>query len=267
MAIGSHARTNQLLRCLTPYPLVVAAAGCAATIDESKVVDLTYAFDEQTIYWPTARRFELERVAHGHDAEGRWYASNDFCASEHGGTHLDAPIHFAEGRWSTEAIPIERLIGPSRVIDVSRKCAADRDYRVQPEDILEHEARHGPIRAGTIVLIRTGFGAFYPDAKRYLGSDVRGVAENLHFPGIGEAAARALVERRIDAVGIDTASLDHGPSTDFIAHRVLNGANVPGLENVANLDRLPPAGAMVIALPMKIKGGSGGPCRIVAILP
>ena len=258
---------------------VIVLGGCTAEVrltgapdrglivDESKVIDLTHPFDERTIYWPTAQRFELDRVAWGKNQAGWWYASNDFCASEHGGTHLDAPIHFAEGRWATAEIPIDRLLGPLRVIDVREQCRRDRNYLLSPSDIARHEARHGRIEPGTVVLIHTGFGRYYPDPKRYLGSEVRGRVEGLSFPGIGVAAAEILVERRIDMVGLDSASLDHGPSADFAAHRVLNGANIPGLENVANLEKLPATGATLIALPMKIAGGSGGPCRIIAILP
>lgn len=243
--------------------------GCRTTsaIDESRVIDLTHPFNAQTVYWPTARRFELDPVSHGHDQAGRWYASNDYRASEHGGTHLDAPIHFAEGRWTTAEIPLQRFIGPARVIDVREQCERDRDYRLLPADVLGHEERHGTIPPGSVVLVLTGFGQYYPDAERYLGSSERGSAENLHFPGIGEAAAQLLVERQIDLVGLDTASLDHGPSKDFRAHRVLNGANIPGLENVAGLERLPAEGSWIIALPMKIENGTGGPCRIIAVLP
>ena len=100
----------------------------------------------------------------------------------------------------------------------------------------------------------------------YLGSDRPGDASDLYFPGIGRDAAELLVERRVSLVGIDTASLDHGPSHDFITHQVLNGANVAGLENVANIAQLPEKGFLIVALPMKIAGGSGAPCRIVALL-
>ncbi len=250
------------------YALVLMC-GCAphSTIDESKVVDLTYAFNDQTIYWPTARRFELHRVSFGYGDDGRWYASNDFCASEHGGTHLDAPVHFAPQGSASADIPLSRLIGPVRVIDVRSACGRDRDYLLCARDVEEHEARYGDIRPGTAVLVLTGFGRHYPDARLYLGSDVRGTAEGLSFPGIGPDAARLLVERRIDLVGLDTASLDHGPSTDFAAHRIFGAADVPGLENVANLEKLPPTGATLVALPVKIDGGTGGPCRIIAILP
>ena len=170
-----------------------------------------------------------------------------------------------------------QLIGPARVIDIRPQCAQDRNYRLAVEDILHHEARYGPIDAGAIVLVRTGFSRYYPDARLYLGSDVHGAVEGLSFPGFGEEAARALVARQVDLVGLDTAGaavdhlarrpLDHGPSTTFPAHRVFGEANIPGLENVANLDQLPPVGATLVALPMKIDGGTGGPCRIIAILP
>lgn len=252
---------------------VLLLSGCTAappaepTFDESRLVDLSYAFDEQSVYWPTANRFTRTEVAHGYTESGRWYASNDFSASEHGGTHMDAPIHFAEGRHTTDQVPLEQLTGPARVIDVRDEVSADRDYLLTAGDIQTYEAEYGAIEPGDVVLMWTGFGERYPDAKTYLGSDVRGVAQDLHFPGIGADAARLLVEREIDMVGLDTASLDHGPSTDFIAHQILNEANIPGLENVANMELLPPAGAIIIALPMKIREGTGGPCRIVALLP
>jgi kynurenine formamidase len=250
----------------------VLLAGCTAPpaergFDESRLIDLTYAFDENSVYWPTANRFERTEVAYGYTEGGYWYASNDFSASEHGGTHMDAPIHFAEGMHTSDQVPLTQLTGPARVIDVRAHVQNDPDYLLAPSDIEAHEAAYGPIEPGDVVLVWTGFGERYPDARTYLGSDVRGVVEDLHFPGIGEAAAILLVERGVDMVGLDTASLDHGPSQDFMAHQVLNGANIPGLENVANLDQLPPTGATIIALPMKIRGGSGGPCRIVALLP
>jgi kynurenine formamidase len=246
---------------------LVGACAAPLALDESKLVDLTWEFDHGTIYWPTAQRFELTQVSHGHDDEGRWYASNDFRASEHGGTHLDAPAHFAQGRHTTADIPLAQCVGPARVIDVRAACIDDPDYALSPDDVAHHEAEHGTIPAGAIVLVHTGWGRYWPDAQLYLGSAVRGPGADLHFPGLSAAAAEVLVERGVDLVGIDTASLDHGPSVDFAAHRVLGAADVPGLENVARLERLPPAGATVFALPMKIAGGTGGPVRILALLP
>ncbi|NIO09709.1 MAG: cyclase family protein [Deltaproteobacteria bacterium] len=237
-------------------------------IDESKVLDLSYPFDRDTIYWPTAKSFSLEKVAAGMTAGGYWYAANNISLAEHGGTHLDSPIHFARGRWTADEIPLERLMGPAVVIDVRSRAAKDPDYRLKVEDITHWENSHGRIPDGAVVLIFTGWGEYWPDKKRYLGTDVPGDVANLRFPGISREAARFLVtERNIDAVGIDTASLDYGRSKDFIAHRILSEANKPGLENVANLHKLPSKGATVIALPMKIKGGSGGPARVIAILP
>jgi kynurenine formamidase len=237
-------------------------------IDESKIVDLTYSFDDKTIYWPTAKPFQWEKESWGQSSGGYWYTAARYGASEHGGTHLDAPIHFGEGKLAADEIPVSRLVSPAVVIDVSVAAAQDPDYRVTVSDIASWEKANGQIPDNSIVLIRTGWGKFWPDKKKYLGTDAPGDTANLHFPGFSRESAEFLAkERRIDAVGIDTASIDHGPSKDFIAHQILNGANIYGLENVANLNRLPAKGATLIALPMKIKGGTGGPVRIIAILP
>jgi kynurenine formamidase len=238
------------------------------SIDESKVIDLTYSFDETTIYWPTAKPFMLEKEFWGM-TEGRyWYAAAQYSASEHGGTHLDSPIHFGQGKSSADQIPLSRLIGPAAVIDVVKACEKDPDYRLTVGDISAWENTNGRIPDESIVLIRTGWGNFWTDKKKYLGTDKPGDVANLHFPGISREAAEFLAkQRKIDGIGIDTASLDHGPSQDFIAHQILNGANIYGLENIAKIDQLPARGATLIALPMKIKGGTGGPARIIAILP
>ena len=266
--------TRLLIALVFPAVLGFAARGGAADrppvdLHGARLVDLTYPFDEKTIYWPTApSNFQLNRLSFGKTAAGYFYSANSFCTPEHGGTHLDAPIHFSEGGRAVDQIPAEQLIAPAVVIDVRAKTAADADYRLAVADVQAWEAKHGLIPQGAIVLLRTGWGQRWPDRKRYLGDDKPGDASNLHFPSYGEESARYLVERRkVGALGVDTASIDHGPSKDFIVHQIANGANVPGLENVANLEELPEAGAWVIALPMKIAGGSGGPLRIVALLP
>ena len=232
-------------------------------------VDLTHPFSESTIYWPTdPAGFELERLAFGPTAGGWFYASYRFASAEHGGTHLDAPIHFAEGRLTADQIPLSALIGPAAVVDVTARVTPD--YLVSVDDLTAWEAAHGPIPNGAILLIRTGWADRWLDRTAYLGTELTGEAAvaELHFPGISAEAARWLVDqRRIDAVGIDTASLDRGQSTDFRAHVILYAENIAGFENVANLTRLPATGSFVVALPMKIEGGSGGPLRIVAFVP
>jgi kynurenine formamidase len=235
----------------------------------ARFVDLTHSYDASTVYWPTSpSRFELDTLAFGPTPGGWFYSSFSVATPEHGGTHLDAPMHFAEGRDASAAIPLDRLIGPAVVIDISAKAQADRDYRLTVEDVTAFEAEHGRIEPGTIVLLRTDWSRRWPDRLAYLGDDTPGDASNLHFPAFGAESARLLVEeRRVAAIGLDAASIDHGPSTDFVVHQIVNGANIPDFENLTNLDQLPPMGAWLFALPMKIAGGSGGPLRAVAVLP
>ncbi|HZJ42259.1 MAG TPA: cyclase family protein [Pyrinomonadaceae bacterium] len=231
------------------------------------IVDLTYPFDATTVYWPTAEGFKLETDFEGVTDKGYFYSAYRYSAAEHGGTHLDAPVHFAKGKNSIDQIPLEQLMGPALVIDVTRQCAGNADYLVSVSDIENWEKQNGKIGTGSIVLLKTGFGKLYPDRKKYLGTDERGAeaVAKLHFPGLDPAAAKWLAQNRsIKAIGLDTASIDRGQSTMFESHRTLFENNIPAFENVANLDQLPVKGFTVIALPMKIKGGSGGPLRIIA---
>lgn len=264
-----------MLRSLI-VPLLVITAACSSTnephpldLSSYRIVDLTHALGSSTVFWPTSTEtFSLKTIARGQTPGGYFYTANNFCTPEHGGTHLDAPIHFAEGQRTTDQIPVEQLVGPAIVLDVTQKTAADADYRLTRQDVLDFEAAHGRIAAGTIVLVRTGWSGRWPDVKRYLGDDTPGDASRLSFPGFGEDAARLLVDdRRAGVLGIDTASLDYGRSQDFLAHRIAAAQNVPGLENLTNLDQLPPTGALIVALPAKIEGGSGGPLRAIALVP
>ena len=257
-----------------PVLLAVTFVACARSslsdqLARAAWVDLTYPFDSTTIYWPTAKPFRLEVVSAQRTPAGYYYAANNFAAAEHGGTHLDAPVHFAEGKHSTDQIPVSQLVGPACVIDVSRQAEASRDYRIAPVDLEAWERDHGPIPVGAIVLFRTGWGNRWPDRARYLGTTKTGAqaVPELHFPGIHPDAARWLVQRRVHAVGIDTPSIDYGQSTTFDTHQTLFAADIPAFENVAHLSAVPATGAFVVALPMKIRGGSGGPLRIVAVLP
>lgn len=262
--------TGDILPGMKARPLVFFLAigiWAADSIDPAKVVDLTHSFDSNTIYWPTEKGFQWERGTWGRTPAGYFYASARFSSAEHGGTHIDSPLHFAEGQPSVDQLSVRQLIAPAVVIDVTEACAKDADYRVSVEDLSKWESKHGRIPARSIVLIRTGWSARWPDKKRYMGTDKPGDLTGLHFPGIGAGAAKVLLERRIQGVGIDTASIDYGQSKDFQVHRDLCGAGIYGLENIANLEQVPSTGATLIALPMKIAGGSGAPVRIIAILP
>jgi len=250
--------------------LIGAPSGWAATeFDQGKWIDLTHELSSEAVFWPTAKPFELTVDAEGVTDKGYYYSAYSFCTAEHGGTHIDAPVHFAKGGSPVNEIPLSRLIASAVVVDVAQQSLTDRDYLVGIDDLEAWESAHGPIQPGTIVLLRTGFERHWPDAERYLGTTERGArgAEKLHFPGLHPNAAKWLVKKRIASVGIDTASIDNGPSRLFESHVALMEAGVPAFENLAELATLPATGAFVVALPVKIKGGSGGPLRIVAWVP
>jgi kynurenine formamidase len=261
---------------LYAFILFLLMTGCSqkqdtlSVLKNGKWIDLTYAFGEQSVYWPTNVPFTHDTVFEGMNDKGYYYSSFKFSAEEHGGTHFDAPMHFAEGGNSIEKVGVDQLIGEGIVVDVSAKAAANRDYQVGIADFTEWEKKNGPIPEKSIVLINTGLGKYYPDKEKYTGTLLKGKegVENLHFPGLHPDAAKFLaVERKINGVGLDTPSIDYGQSKDFMTHRVLFANNVTAYENVANLDQLPPTGSWIMAFPMKIKGGSGAPLRIVAFLP
>lgn len=242
----------------------------SSTFPAGQWIDLTHDFSEDTIYWVNAEPFKRTSTANGQTDNGFFYAAGNFAAAEHGGTHLDSPVHFAEGRKTVDQIAIDQLIAPGVKIDVSAKAAADRDYLITVEDIRAFEAANGAIPEWSIILLYTGFCSRWPDKKQYLGTDQRGdqAVKDLHFPGLHPDAAKWLVDnRKFKAVGIDTASIDHGQSTTFASHVALMTNNIPAFENVANVDKLPAKGFQIVALPMKIKAGSGAPLRIAAFLP
>lgn len=257
---------------------LLSGAGCAAghsrfdrlAWEQSQLIDLTHSFGEDTIVWPTEQDFRLVLQQAGETSGGYYYASNRLEMAEHGGTHIDAPIHFSKGGQTLDQVPIERLIGAGVRIDVTAKCARDRDYLVTIQDFEQWEAAHGRIPSRAIVLLDTGFARYWPSRQQYLGTELRGPegVRALHFPGLHPEAAVWLVrERQVKAVGIDTASIDYGHSTKFETHVALLSQNVPVFENLGDLRDLPHRGFDVIALPMKIAGGTGGPLRVVAVLP
>lgn len=257
---------------------LLAGTGCVAghprfdrpAWEQSRLIDLTHSFGEDTIVWPTEQDFRLVHQQAGETPGGYYYASNRLEMAEHGGTHIDAPIHFSRGGQTLDQIPIEHLVGSGVRIDVTGRCANDRDYLVSIQDFEQWEVVRGKIPQRSIVLIDTGFGRYWPSRQEYLGTELRGSqgVKALHFPGLHPMAAAWLVrERQVKAVGIDTASIDHGQSTTFESHVALLSQNVPVLENLSDLRDLPDRGFDVIALPMKIAGGTGGPLRVIAVLP
>ena len=259
---GTCGRAIVVGAALALLPVAAAAA--------ERWVDLTHPFGADTIYWPTEKGFLFDQGNNGVNAKGYYYAANRFTSAEHGGTHLDAPRHFSAGGQTADEIPVERLVGDAVVIDVAAKCAANPVYEISADDLVAWEREQGRQLVDCIVLLRTGWASRWPDRTAYLGTDLHGTegVARLRFPGLSPLAAKWLAEhRRPKAVGIDTASIDHGPSTHFESHQVFCGANIPVFENVAALDGVPATGAFVAALPMKIAGGSGGPLRIVARLP
>lgn len=265
-----HTKLRSLMGVIV---LITSVAAHAQRADppwaDYRVVDMTHGFGAETIYWPTEDGFKLEVGFDGIADGGYYYASNRYSAADHGGTHLDAPRHFAQGGQGAAEVPLDRLMGAACVIDVTAASAANPNYLLRVDDIEAWERQHGQIADDCIVLLYTGFGRYWPDRERYLGTRLRGAegVANLHFPGFSEEAAKLLASRGVKAVGIDTASIDYGQSDQFLVHRYLYARSIPGLENVANLDALPPTGAYLIALPMKIEGASGAPLRIIGLVP
>jgi kynurenine formamidase len=262
-------RLNRFVVLITVLTGCATAASNRVDLATSTVVDLTYAFDAKTLYWPSSPSgFELKELSRGPTPGGYFYSANLYSAPEHGGTHLDAPIHFFERGLTLDKIPARQLVAPAVVIDVTTRTTANPDYRLTLEDLRAWEAANGAIQSGAIVMLRTGWGKRYGDRKAYFGDDTPGATDKLHFPSYGADAVRVLVnDRHVGAIGVDTPSIDYGQSSDFIVHQIAAAAGVAGLENVANLESVPVRGAWVVALPMKIGGGSGGPLRIIALLP
>jgi kynurenine formamidase len=245
-----------------------AAMAQMPSIDTAKVLDLTHTLDKSTIYWPTESGFKFHYEHYGMAPGGYFYASGYFDSPEHGGTHMDAPLHFNRDGEPVNQVPLSHMIGPAAVIDFAARAARDPDATLSVADIQNYEAAYGRIPDGAIVVARSGWGRFWPDRKRYLGTDKPGDVAGLRFPGFSpEAVSFLLKHRNVVAIAIDTASIDPGVSKDFPVHRLWLGANRPGFENVANAEKLPPAGAIVFCAPMKIGGGTGAPARIFALLP
>jgi kynurenine formamidase len=233
----------------------------------AKVVDLTYTLDSTTVYWPTDQPFQHRFVHYGKSPEGYFYSSAEFAASEHCGTHMDAPIHFSQEGETVDTMPISSMIGSAIVVDFSERAANDPDVMLNLADLNRWESEHCRVPAGSIVVARSGWGRFWPDRGRYLGTSRLDETARLSFPGFSAEAARFLLNCNVAAIAIDTASVDAGNSTDFPVHRLWLGSGKPAFENLANAEKLPESGATIFCIPMKIGRGTGAPSRIFAIIP
>jgi kynurenine formamidase len=232
-------------------------AGFRAVVDLTHTVNAnvpTFDVEEKPVY-------QVKTVA---TIEKNKYFLRNISLPEHFGTHIDAPAHFAKGGWTVDQIPAERLVAPLAVLDVAANVKNNPDYQISVEDIARWEQGNGQIPPGAVVMARTGWDSRWDSAKDYRNADAKGV---MHFPGYSEDAAKFLVEaRNVLGLGIDTLSIDYGPSKDFAVHRYTLAHSLYHLENVANLDRAPADGAIVVVAPMKLEGGSGGPVRIFALV-
>jgi kynurenine formamidase len=229
-----------------------------------KIVDLGWPLNDKGPFWP-AENYEPFRLKTIATLENNGVLSKFFCSPEHLGTHLDAPNHFEKNQPSVDQIDPANLFAAGVVVDISTQADADADYRLTRADLDEWEKRNGRIPGGALVLLKTGWGRFWDNPARYRSQDAAG---KMHFPGYSVEAARWLVqERHIKGVGIDTLSIDYGPSKDFAVHHIVNSVGRYALENLAALERLPVRGFFVVVAPIKIETGSGGPARVFAILP
>ncbi|XYH97662.1 cyclase family protein [Sorangium sp. So ce1128] len=242
-------------------PSAAQAAPAVLDIATARVVDLTHPITPEIPLYPGNKPYASETLS---TVEKDAYYSNRFAMDEHAGTHVDAPAHFMAGAATVEQIAPEQLVGPAAVVDVTAKVAASPDHQVTVDDLRGWEARHGALGARHIVLIRTGWGARWSDRSKYLNQDGKGV---MHFPGVSVEASRYLRERGVRCVGIDTLSTDPGPSQTFEQHKAFLGAGGYHIENLANLEQLPEAGAVVVVAPLPLARGSGAPARVLALVP
>jgi len=245
-----------LIRCCL---LLATGAGTVAA-QGVRIVDLTQPISEGMPFWPGGVPFKMERLV---DYD-QGYRLHSFTMGENTGTHVDAPSHFVEGGRGIDKLGVEDLVVPLAVIDARRQAGTDADYLLQAEDILAWEEEHGQIREQTFVVLNTGWHSRFAVPKDYLNQDPGGT---MHFPGYSAEAARLLVAREVAGIGIDTLSIDYGGSGDFAAHRVMLRAGKYQVENIANLDILPPTGATVIIGVLPVRNGTQAPARIFALLP
>ncbi len=258
MAVGGAAALSALAG--SPTAEAAEAKRAPARGRGRNVVGLSHVLTSQFPIWPGFTPIEITNIK-SHDKDG--FYANAWTIVEHNGTHVDAPVHFAKGKWSADEIPDAALIAPAVVIHVHDRAKAEADTAVTVDDVRAWEQKHGRIPAGAAVFMHSGWEARASDQAAFRNADARNV---LHFPGFGKEAAEFLVkERSIVGIGVDTLSLDPGTSKDFAAHFTVLGANKWGIENLANLAKIPESGATVFVGVPRVKGASGGPARVVAM--
>lgn len=227
----------------------------------TSVVDLTQSLGPETVLWPGSKPVELEPVT---EIETEGSFAQLLRAPEHSGTHLDAPAHFVPSGTTADRIPAEALVVPCAVLDVRERAASDPDFALESEDLALLEEEDGWIDRGSAVLLGTGWDAYRNDPARYLGGADPG---SLSFPGFGIGAAESLVERGVVGIGTDTVSVDRGGDTEFPVHHTTLSAGLWHLEGLVGLDALPPRGATLFIGALPLKGGSGAPARVLAMVP
>jgi kynurenine formamidase len=239
----------------------VAVTPARAQRSFSSVIDLTHTLSPSfpTFFGTPGIAMEKRFTLRKNGANVNWWH-----VLEHAGTHIDAPFHYSDSGAPLAMIPAEQLVVPLAVIDISAKAVRNADYALSKQDLAEWEAKHGRLPDGCCVAMNSGWARHATDAGKFAGRDSN---DTMHFPGIHpEAAAWLLSERRVAGLAVDTLSLDHGPSKDFKTHTVWLPAGRWGIENIANLDKVPPAGATLIVGAPKVKDATGGPARIFALV-
>lgn len=228
--------------------------------NKTRIIDLTHSIQENIPLWPGAALFSQE-ICQTY-APGKFRVHNYHLAAGTG-THMDAPFHCEEHGKSVADFNLDELIGVGCILDISIHVNKNPDYVITAQDIQDWESEYGQIPERAIVIANTGWSQYWEQPPRYTNIDENGI---LHFPGFGETAAELLVQRGILGVGIDTLSLDPGISQTYPAHHIFLSHHLFQLENVANTHLLPATGAIIFALPLKIRHGPEAPARVFAIL-
>ena len=253
---------------------VLDALVAALRLSTVEVIDLTAPLSHDTpiIQLPPqfgqTSRLSLQEISRYDDRGPGWYWNN-ITTGEHTGTHFDAPVHWATGRNGLDVaqVPASQLIAPAVVLDFSAEAAADPDFLLEVEHIRKWEGEHGPLPEGGWLLYRTGWDARSASQERFLNANETGP----HTPGVSVECASWLAERApVMGFGVETVGTDAGAAHSFDppfpCHAALLGAGKYGLTQLQNLARLPATGAVVIAGPLPIVGGSGSPCRAIALV-